>query len=113
MIVEILQFILLLAISPLIIGVIRKIKASFQCRKGASIFQPYFDLSKLFMKSSVISKDASWVFKVTPYVCIGASLVAALLVPVVIDSTVRFHRRYDRVGISPCDDALFHGALST
>ncbi len=90
MIVEILQFILLLAISPLIIGVIRKIKASFQCRKGASIFQPYFDLSKLFMKSSVISKDASWVFKVTPYVCIGASLVAALLVPVVIDSTFGF-----------------------
>jgi formate hydrogenlyase subunit 4 len=90
MILELVQFALILAIAPLITGTIRKTKALFQSRQGPSIFQPYYDLRKLFSKGSVVSRDASWVFNIAPYVCIGAMTVAALLVPVFVTSTFGF-----------------------
>ncbi len=75
-----LQIIVIPALSPLAIGIIRKIKAKMQNREGASVLQPYFDLRKLFRKDEVISESASWIFRVAPYivfgvtVCIGASI---------------------------------------
>lgn len=78
----ILQATCLIFLSPMIVGIIRKIKAHLQSRKGASIFQPYFDLRKLFRKDAVVSKNASWVFRITPYVCIGTIFVITLMVPV-------------------------------
>ena len=44
------QTVVLLAAAPLIVGLIRKVKARLQCRRGASVFQPYADLVKLFRK---------------------------------------------------------------
>ncbi len=88
--VIVLQSALLIAISPLITGVIRKLKALMQSRKGASIFQPYYDLYKLFRKESVISGNASWVFNITPYVCMAAILIAVLMVPVVSTNSLNF-----------------------
>src|SRR5207253_1120221 len=44
----ILQTVVLLAVSPFIVGLIRKVKATLQCRRGASMAQPYYDLLKLF-----------------------------------------------------------------
>ncbi len=90
MIIEIVQFCLLLAIAPLITGTIRKTKALLQSRKGPSVLQPYYDLRKLFSKGSVVSNDASWVFNITPYVCIASVSLAALLVPVFTTSTFSF-----------------------
>lgn len=89
-IVQVVQFVILLAIAPLITGVIRKVKALLQSRKGPSVLQPYRDLRKLFHKSSVVPEDASWVFTLTPYVCMAAAAAAALLVPVIIASTFGF-----------------------
>jgi formate hydrogenlyase subunit 4 len=90
MIVELLQVIFLVAIAPLVTGVIRKLKALLQSRKGPGIFQPYYDLYKLFRKDSVISRNTSWIFQITPYVAMTAVLVAALLVPAFSSSTVGF-----------------------
>jgi formate hydrogenlyase subunit 4 len=90
MIWELVQFALILAVAPLITGTIRKTKARLQSRQGPSVFQPYYDLRKLFAKGSVVSRDASWVFEITPYVCISAMVIAALLVPVFITSTFGF-----------------------
>jgi formate hydrogenlyase subunit 4 len=69
---------------------IRKLKALMQSRKGASIIQPYYDLAKLFRKESVVSSNASWVFHLTPYVCMAAVLVAALMVPVISTTSLSF-----------------------
>ena len=85
-----LQAILLLAIAPLVTGIIRKIKAYAQQRRGASIFQPYWDIAKYFHKDSVVSRETSWIFSVTPYVSMAAVLIAALLVPVFITRTLGF-----------------------
>jgi formate hydrogenlyase subunit 4 len=76
------QLLIIPAMSPLFVGVIRKIKAKMQNRQGAGIFQPYKDLRKLFNKDEVISSDASWVFRQAPYIIFGVTLVVGAIIPV-------------------------------
>lgn len=71
------------ALSPLCLGLIRAGKARMQNRVGASPFQPYRDLAKLFKKDEVISEDASWIFRVAPYLIFGSTLALAAGVPLV------------------------------
>jgi formate hydrogenlyase subunit 4 len=80
--VILLQVVVLLAVSPFIVGLVRKVKARLQCRRGASVLQPYADLAKLFRKQPVISTTTSWIFTSTPYIVFGATLTAGMLVPV-------------------------------
>src|SRR6184192_2450990 len=81
------QTIVLLAVSPFIVGVIRKVKARLQVRRGASVFQPYADLAKLFKKQPVVSTTTSWIFTATPYILFASTLAAGLLVPVFVSQT--------------------------
>ena len=60
------QLALLLAIAPVVTGVIRTMKARFQTRRGPSIWQPSRDLYKLLRKGMVIPDTASWLFSLTP-----------------------------------------------
>lgn len=76
------QALLILAVSPFVVGLIRKVKARLQCRRGASVLQPYSDLAKLFKKGVVVSTTTSWIFTATPYVLFASTLAAGLLVPV-------------------------------
>nr|MBI3612421.1 NADH-quinone oxidoreductase subunit H [Nitrospirota bacterium] len=77
-----LQTLILLAVAPFIVGLIRKVKARLQCRRGASPFQPYADLAKLFRKEPVVSTATSWIFTATPYILFASTLAAGLLVPI-------------------------------
>ena len=81
------QTIVLLAVSPFIVGLIRKVKARLQVRRGASVFQPYADLAKLLRKQPVVSSTTSWIFTATPYILFAATLTAGLLVPVFASRT--------------------------
>ncbi|MCX6755374.1 MAG: NADH-quinone oxidoreductase subunit H [Candidatus Nomurabacteria bacterium] len=78
----IIQIVFIPIMSPLCVGIIRKIKAKLQNRKGASIFQPYNDLWKLFNKDEVISKDASWVFRYAPFVIFSVTIFVGMSVPI-------------------------------
>ena len=78
----ILHTVIVTALSPLTIGIVRKIKARVQNRVGASIVQPYRDLLKLFRKDEVVSEDASWVFMVAPYIVFGSTIAIASALPV-------------------------------
>ena len=80
----VLQVVVLLAVSPFIVGLIRKVKATLQCRRGASVVQPYHDLLKLFQKDVVVSSNASWIFTATPYILFASTLAANLLVPLFV-----------------------------
>ena len=75
------QIIVLLGISPFLVGLIRKVKARLQCRRGAGVFQPYADIAKLFRKQPVVSSTTSWIFTATPYILFASTLSAGLLVP--------------------------------
>ncbi len=76
------QVLSLIAVSPLISGIIRKIKNNIRMRKGAGIFQPYYNLAKLFGKEEVVSDNTSWIFRAAPFVVIASSICALCLVPV-------------------------------
>src|SRR3989338_9902138 len=75
------QLIFVPALSPLFIGIIRKIKAKLQNSKGAGIFQPYRDIWKLMHKDEVISSDASWVFRCAPFIIFAATIVIGASIP--------------------------------
>jgi formate hydrogenlyase subunit 4 len=77
----IVQAICMIALAPLMIGIIRRQKAWYQSRKGPSIFQPYHDLNKLLHKDSMVSDRTTWIFSATPFIAMTAVAVAALMVP--------------------------------
>lgn len=79
----ILQVMLVPVLSPFFIGVTRRIKASLQNRRGASVLQPYRDLWKLFHKDEVISRDASWIFRMAPFLVFAVTLVIGASIPLV------------------------------
>jgi len=72
---------LVLLLAPLLTGFVRKVKARLLRRQGASVFQPYRDLLRLLRKEVVLAENASWLFRVTPYLIFAATWVAAALVP--------------------------------
>ena len=81
MIYTLLHMLLVLAMPPLLLGVIGKTKAAFAGRTGAPFLQPYYDLSRLMRKGVVLSETATWIFRAGPAVTLAATLFAALLVP--------------------------------
>jgi len=72
------------ALAPLLTGIMRKVKARTQKRVGAGILQPYYELSKLWVKDEVVSDYSSWVFRSTPWIVAVATIAAALFVPVFV-----------------------------
>ncbi|MBI5223083.1 NADH-quinone oxidoreductase subunit H [Candidatus Micrarchaeota archaeon] len=82
------QLLFFFGLSPLLVGIIRKVKARFQARQGASIFQPYFDLIKFLMKGSVKSNVASWIFDLSPILNFACVAVAAILLPIFSGETL-------------------------
>lgn len=81
---EFMQAILVLLLAPGLAGLVRWVKARLQNRRGAPIWQPYFELAKLFGKDVVISNNASWIFRVTPYIVFGSALAVTFLVPLIV-----------------------------
>ncbi|HBK07960.1 MAG TPA: formate hydrogenlyase [Acetobacteraceae bacterium] len=78
---QLVQMTLILVLSPLLTGLVRKVKARLQRRRGPSVFQPYRDLRRLLGKEAVIADNASWLFRVAPYFVFASTWVAAALVP--------------------------------
>ncbi len=75
------QVLLLLLLAPLLSGCIKNWKAQLQNRRGPPVWQVYWDLLKLWRKDMVISDQASWIFRLAPYVVFLSTLVAGLMVP--------------------------------
>lgn len=75
------QMLVVLALAPGLTGLVRKIKARLMRRQGASVLQPYRDLARLMKKETVLAENASWLFRVSPYIVFAATWVAAALVP--------------------------------
>jgi formate hydrogenlyase subunit 4 len=79
--VQALQMLLVLALSPLLVGFVRKVKARLLRRQGPPLIQPYRDIIKLLRKDVVLAASASWLFRAIPYLIFAATWVAAALVP--------------------------------
>jgi formate hydrogenlyase subunit 4 len=75
------QMLLVLLLSPLLTGFVRKVKARLLRRQGPPLLQPYRDLVRLMRKDVVLAESASWLFRVIPYIVFAGTWVAASLVP--------------------------------
>lgn len=75
------QMLVVLLLAPGLTGLVRKVKARLTRRRGAPVLQPYRDLARLMRKEVVLAENASWLFRVTPYMVFAATWVAAALVP--------------------------------
>ncbi len=81
LIAQLLHIALMLAAAPLLIGLIRRIKARLLGRAGPSLIQPFRDLQRLLRKQPVLADNASWLFAAAPAVSFAATLAAAALIP--------------------------------
>lgn len=78
---SILYLLIGLMLSPLLSGIITRIKATIAGRKGQPLLQPYYDLIRLFRKGAVYSRTTSWIFQAGPVVGLGCTVCALTILP--------------------------------
>ena len=81
-IIEILQVAALLLVAPVFTGWIKMVKCWLQGRTSPSLFQPWRDILKLFSKDVTLAENASWIFRFTPYLVFGISVMAGGIIPI-------------------------------
>ena len=70
-----------LALSPLLFGVINRVKAKVAGRRGRPLLQLYFDIAKLLRKNSVYPKTTTWFFRAAPIAGVATAVLALVLLP--------------------------------
>ena len=85
-----LQVLFVLAFAPLYAGVLSRFKEIVQSKRGPSIFQPYWDLWKLFHKDERVSEETTWIFRVAPYLVFVMPIFVTILIPVLTDYPLVF-----------------------
>lgn len=79
--VSILHVLLALALAPLLLGVINRVKAVFGGRHGPPLLQTYYDLARLLRKGGTYSRTTTWIFRVGPIISLASVALALLIVP--------------------------------
>lgn len=78
------QVVVLVAGAPLLVGLMRTVRARLEGRRGAPVSQPLRDVRKLFAKERIRPEHTSWVFEAAPLVVVAAALVVAAIAPFVV-----------------------------
>jgi len=76
-----LNLVLVLLLSPLLEGIIRKLVAFVHSRIGPPIYQPYLDILKLLGKEEIVSSK-SILFRLSPVFAFAAILTVSMLTPI-------------------------------
>lgn len=79
--VGVVQAVLLLLLAPLYSGFARVMRAKMHSRQGPPLMQNYRDITKLMTRQEVVSEQAGWIFRVTPYLNLGCMFLAAMIIP--------------------------------
>lgn len=85
---DVVQVLLLMLVAPLVRGVVARVKARIQNRRGASVFRPYADLAKLLRKEDMVPPTASFIFRLAPMALFAVTVVAAAFIPVLRGSAL-------------------------
>jgi formate hydrogenlyase subunit 4 len=81
-VIQLFQVLTIAAGAPGVSGVISRVEARLQGRRGPRVLQPYYDLAKLFRKEALAPEGASWVFLAAPLAAFTCYLTVPLLIPV-------------------------------
>ncbi len=93
--------------APLIIGVQQSLEERIESKQGPSIFQPYYNLIKLFHKESIVPQISSPVFRLGPYVIVMFYAFLAMILPIITAFPLPFAPSADFIG-----GGLFFGAAA-
>jgi formate hydrogenlyase subunit 4 len=80
---QLFQTLLAALLAPLALGWVNQCRAWLQNRSAPDLLQPYRVLFKLLEKDAVLAVNASWLFRLAPYVVFACMLLAASIVPLV------------------------------
>ena len=69
--------------APLVVGLMRQVRARMEGRAGAGALQPWRDLRKLLRKQSLKPEGTTWVFATAPAVLAATTLVIVAAAPLV------------------------------
>ncbi|HLU44524.1 MAG TPA: NADH-quinone oxidoreductase subunit H [Natronosporangium sp.] len=73
--------------APLLVGVMRQVRARMEGRVGAGVWQPWRDLRKLFRRQPITPVGTTWAFRTAPLVLVGTTLVVAATIPLLTTTT--------------------------
>jgi formate hydrogenlyase subunit 4 len=86
--IGLLQVLALVAMAPVVTGVMRTTRARLEGRVGPSPLQPWRDLRKLLSKERLITEQTSWIFGVAPLLLVASTLVVVAVIPSVATTTL-------------------------
>lgn len=75
------QVLIVLAMAPLLTGLMRQVRALAEGRAGAGVLQPVRDLRKLFRRQAISPTGTGWAFRFAPLALMATSLAVAAAVP--------------------------------
>ncbi len=81
-VIQFLQVLTIAGAAPGVSGIIARVEARMQGRRGPKILQPYYDLAKLFGKEALAPSGAGWFFLAGPVIAFACYLTVPLLIPV-------------------------------
>jgi formate hydrogenlyase subunit 4 len=76
-----LQLLVVVGGAPLVVGLMRQVRARLEGRAGAGVGQPWRDLRKQLRKEAIRPRGSSWVFCGAPTVLVASILLVAAVVP--------------------------------
>jgi formate hydrogenlyase subunit 4 len=80
-IATIVQVLTVVVAAPILVGLMRQVRARMEGRAGAGIAQPWRDLRKLIRRPAATPTGTGWPFRLAPLALISTSLVATAAVP--------------------------------
>ncbi len=102
-----LEIVYVIVAAPLIAGIQLSLEERIESKQGPSIFQPYYDLIKLFRKESLVPQISSPVFRLGPYVIVMFYAFLAMILPIITAFPLPFAPSADFIG-----GGLFFGAAA-
>ena len=78
-----LQAVVIVGGAPLLLGLMRQVRARLEGRVGPGIGQPWRDLRKQLRKESITPRGTSEMFRVAPVLMVAMTLVVAVVAPFV------------------------------
>jgi formate hydrogenlyase subunit 4 len=69
--------------APLVVGLMRQVRALLEGRAGAGVLQPWRDIRKQLGKQQITPSGTTIVFRAAPVILAGTALLIAAIVPIV------------------------------
>ena len=82
------QAVLAVALAPVLVGLMRQVRARAEGRAGAGVGQPWRDVRKLLAKEPLRAEGSSVLLMATPLALMASSLLVCALVPLVSTVTL-------------------------